>query len=254
MDVAGHNRRAWDAEVGRGNPWTVPVSAEVIAEARAGRWSVVLTPLRAVPREWFGELAGADVLALASGGGQQAPVLAAAGARVTTLDNSPRQLEQDAAVAAREGLPLRTELGDMRDLGRFGPGSFDLVFHPVSNLFVPDVRPVWRECFRVLRPGGRLLAGFALPVLFHFDAEPVEEALIAKHRVPYSDLEALPAPELERRVAAGEPLEFGHSLEDQLGGQLEAGFRLAALFEDGWPMHPLGRLAQPFMATLAIKP
>ena len=33
--------------------------------------------------------------------------------------------------------------------------SFDVVFHPVSNVFAPRVRPVWQEAFRVLRPGGR---------------------------------------------------------------------------------------------------
>jgi SAM-dependent methyltransferase len=253
MDIAAHNRMAWDREVERGNPWTVPVSAETIAEARAGRWSVVLTPVRPVPREWFGELGGRDVLALASGGGQQVPVLAAAGARVTALDNSPRQLECDRQVAAREGLELRAELGDMRDLGRFEDGSFDLIFHPVANLFVPEIRPVWRECCRVLRPGGRLLAGFANPVLFLFDAEPEDGILVVKYRLPYSDLEALPRAELEKRIAAGEPLEFGHTLEDQLGGQIDAGFRIAALFEDDWPGHPLGRWMRPFLATLAFK-
>ena len=255
MDIAAHNSRAWDAEVERGNPWTIPVAPEVIAEARAGRWSVVLTPLLPVPRAWFGDLAGRDVLGLAAAGGQQSPVLAAAGARVTVLDNSPRQLAQDRAVAERDGLELRTERGDMRDLGRFADASFDLIFHPVSNLFVPELSPVWRECFRVLRPSGRLLAGFASPVLFLFDAElPEGAALVARHRIPYSDLTALPAEEVARRIAAGEPLEFGHTLEDQIGGQLAAGFRLAALYEDGWPRHPLGTLIKPFMATLAIKP
>ncbi|MEV5357700.1 class I SAM-dependent methyltransferase [Streptomyces sp. NPDC052693] len=78
------------------------------------------------------------MLCLASGGGQQGPVLAAAGARMTVLDNSPRQLEQDDTVAAREGLDLRTVLGDARDLSPFPDASFDLIVHPVSNLFIPE--------------------------------------------------------------------------------------------------------------------
>ena len=98
--VAAHNRSAWDREVDSGNEWTVPVGPEIIAAARAGTWSVVLIGYDPVPRDWFGDsLAGADVLCLASGGGQQAPVLAAAGATVTVLDNSPRQLAQDRMVA-----------------------------------------------------------------------------------------------------------------------------------------------------------
>ena len=60
MDVRDFNRRAWDALVDKGNRWTVPVGPEVIAEARAGRWDVVLTPTRPVPHEWFGPLAGRD--------------------------------------------------------------------------------------------------------------------------------------------------------------------------------------------------
>ena len=119
FDAAAHNRAAWDREVDSGNEWTVPVGADVIAAARAGDWSVVLIGYDPVPRDWFPDpLAGTDVLCLASGGGQQGPVLAAAGARVTVLDNSPRQLAQDRMVADRDGLALDTVLGDMRDLSR----------------------------------------------------------------------------------------------------------------------------------------
>ncbi len=28
--------------------------------------------------------------------------------------------------------------------------SFDLIIHPVSNTFVPNVLPVWKEAYRVL--------------------------------------------------------------------------------------------------------
>ncbi len=104
----------------------------------------MLTETKPVPRAWFPEMRGAEVLCLASGGGQQAPVFAAAGAKVTVLDNSPEQLAQDRLVAEREALDLRTVQGDMSGpLVCFADESFDLVFHPVSNLFVPEVRPVW---------------------------------------------------------------------------------------------------------------
>lgn len=254
MDVRAYNRRAWDHQVESGNPWTVPVTPEAVAAARRGEWSVVLTPTRPVPRGWFGVLAGREVLGLASGGGQQAPILAAAGACVTVLDNSPRQLDRDRAVAAREGLEIRTELGDMADLARFSGGAFDLVFHPVSNVFVPDVRPVWRECFRVLRPGGALLAGFANPVLFLFDEDPPAGAdLVARFPIPCSDLER-GAERLAALEAKGEPLGFGHTLDDQIGAQIEAGFTIAGFFEDGFPGHPLDRLIRTFIATRAVKP
>src|ERR671915_1168075 len=171
MDIRGYNREAWDREVERGNEWTVPVEEDVIEAARRSRWEVVLTNTKLVPRAWFPDLEGADVLCLASGGGQQAPTFAAAGASVTVLDNSPKQLAQDRFVAERESLDLRTIEGDMADLSMFADESFDLVFHPVSNLFAPEVRPVWAEAFRVLRRGGVLLAGFLNPAVYIFDLE-----------------------------------------------------------------------------------
>jgi len=155
-EVPAVNQAGWDRRVEAADVWTRPVSAEAVARARQGDWSVVLTPNRPVPPAWFGEVADRDILCLASGGGQQGPILAAAGARVTVFDASPRQLAQDQAVALRDGLPLRTVQGFMHDLSAFEDASFDLIFHPVSNCFAPEIAPVWRECARVLRRGGAL--------------------------------------------------------------------------------------------------
>ena len=187
MDVRKYNREKWDLQVEYGNPWTIPCSPEVIAAARKGEWSVLLTEQKSVPRAWFPkDLHGLDILCLASGGGQQGPVFAAAGANVTVFDNSPRQLEQDRMVAKREGLVLITVEGDMRDLSVFGDGCFDLVFHPVSNVFCPEVRPVWREAFRVLRPGGILLAGFGNPCMYIFDIPLAEKGVFeVKYTLPF---------------------------------------------------------------------
>jgi SAM-dependent methyltransferase len=237
VDVVAYNSAAWDREVEKGNPWTLPVGPDVIADAKRGEWSVLLTPTRPVPKSWFPRMWGADVLCLASGGGQQGPIFAAAGARVIVLDNSLRQLAQDRAVAEREGLEIATVLGQMADLSAFEDASFDLVFHPVSNLFAPAVRPVWREAYRVLRRGGALLAGFMNPAIYLFDLELADEqrVLEVRHTLPYSDLEDAPEELRRRYIEAGEPLEFSHSLEDQIGGQTDAGFLIAGLYEDGRP-------------------
>src|SRR5215211_8276530 len=188
MDVPEYNREAWDRQVESGNPWTVPVGPEVIEAARRGQWEVLLTETKPVLRDWFPQMAGADVLCLASGGGQQAPTFAAAGANVTVLDNSPKQLAQDRLVAEREGLDLRTVEGDMADLSLFADESFDLVFHPVSNLFAPEVRPVWAEAFRVLRRGGSLLAGFLNPAVYIFDLDLVDSSgdVRVRYALPYA--------------------------------------------------------------------
>ena len=256
MNIRDYNRRARDRQVESGNRWTVPVGPEVTADARRGEWSVVLTPTKPVPRDWFPPLAELDVLCLASGGGQQGPVLAAAGARVTVFDNSPRQLARDRQVADRDGLAIRTVEGDMRDLSVFPDESFGLVFHPCSNCFIPDVLPVWREAFRVLSPGGVLLAGFINPVYFIFDDAAATDRgeLVVRHAIPYSDLASLTEEERRRYTDKDEPLSFGHSLDDQIGGQLRAGFVLTGLFEDRMPDHPLERYLPATIATRAIRP
>lgn len=256
MDITQHNSEAWDRQVAEGNVWTQPVSPEVVARARAGDWSIVLTPTRPVPSSWFPPLKGSEVLLLAGGGGQQGPILAAAGARVTVFDNSPAQLEQDRLVARREGLELETVQGDMASLRCFSDGSFDLIVHPCSNCFVPDVNPVWREAYRVLRPGGALLAGLCNPVLFVTDPALDKEGIAQfKYRIPYSDLTSITEAEREKYYP-GQPLCFGHSLEDQLGGQLRAGFVLADIYEDAWSSEhgPIHEFLPCFLATRALKP
>lgn len=259
MDIRAYNRAAWDKQVESGNEWTVPVSAEVIAAARQGQWEIILTPSKPVPQPWFPPLAGCDVLCLASGGGQQGPILAAAGARVTVFDNSPRQLAQDRLVAVREGLDITTVEGDMANLAAFADGSFDLIVHPVSNVFAPMVRPVWREAFRVLRPGGALLAGFMNPAIYIFDLDLAERTgqLQVKYTLPYADVISLSEEQKEQRIKDGSPFEFSHTLDDQIGGQLEAGFVLTGFFEDAYPSSvndPLTHYMPTFIATRAVKP
>jgi SAM-dependent methyltransferase len=255
MGVRDYNREAWDREVERGNEWTVPVGPDVIEAARQGRWEILLTETKPVPKDWFPDLQGADVLCLASGGGQQAPVLAAAGANVTVLDNSPGQLAQDRLVAEREGLDLRTVEGDMADLSLFADESFHLVFHPVSNLFAPEVRPVWVEAFRVLRRGGYLLAGFLNPAVYIFDLELVDSSgeLRVRYALPYADATSKDEEDVARQIERGEPLEFSHTLEDQIGGQIEAGFAIVGFYEDRHRDDPIAARMPTYIATRANK-
>jgi SAM-dependent methyltransferase len=256
-DPVGHNRTAWDKRAKDGDDWTQPVSTDVIQRARSGDWSVVLIGYEPTPRNWFpGDLHGTEILCLASGGGQQGPVLAAAGANVTVFDNSPRQLQQDEMVAKRDGLTLRTVVGDMRDLSAFGEATFDLVFHPASNLFCPDLRPVWRECFRVLRPGGSLLAGFMNPDLYIFDpeAEDSRGELIVKYSLPYSDMADRTSEERERFPGKDAALEYSHTMTEQINGQLEAGFILVEFVEAPHHMSITARHMPGYFATRALKP
>src|SRR3990172_2210744 len=160
VDIRTYNRVAWDHQVAKGDRWTVPVSSVAIERARRGEFELLLTPSRPVPRDWFPPLRGMPTLCLASGGGQQGPLLAAAGAQGTALDNSPPQLAQDRLVADREGLTIEMVEGDMADLSMFSDERFGLIVHACSNCFVPDVRSVWRGWFFVFLPRGVLFCGF----------------------------------------------------------------------------------------------
>lgn len=253
MDIAKHNRAAWDGYVEKKNRWTVPVSDETIARARKGQWEVVLTPARPVPHNWFPNLKGCRVLGLAAGGGQQGPILAALGAEMTIFDNSGKQLMQDRLLSERYGLRIKTVQGDMRDLSCFEPGSFDLVFNPCSVVFVDDVRQVWQECYRVLHPGGILMAGLINPVSYQLMES--KGGLVMHYEQPYADTRSLPEEKLRELMDAGEALEFGHSLSEQIGGQCGAGFLLSDMYEDFWHDNkPIDRFMPSFIATRAVKP
>lgn len=257
MDIVNHNREAWNQESRNGSEWSTPVDAKSIDAARGGDFSVILTPRRYVPAAWLGDIRGKRILCLASGGGQQAPVLAAAGALVTSFDLSDEQLRKDQDVADRHGLSVTCVQGDMSDLSRFSDESFDLIFHPVSNVFVPDVLPVWRECYRVLGPNGVLLAGFMNPCLFLFNHDEVARtgALVVRYPLPYGEPDSLAPSEQALWRESGRAAEFSHSLETQIGGQINAGFAITGLYEDRWSDEAtlFNKFAPVAIATRAVK-
>lgn len=242
------NAATIDRWIEEGWEWGTPISHETYVKATEGKWDVVLTPTRPVPHEWFGSLAGKKVLGLASGGGQQIPVFAALGAECTVLDYSEKQLESERMVAEREGYPVSLVRADMTKPLPFADESFDLIFHPVSNCYVEEVRPIFRECFRVLKPGGILLGGFDNGINYILDEK--EEYL--QNCLPFNPLKN---PEQMRQLeAAGDGVQFSHTLEEQIGCQLEAGFLLTDVYED---TNGAGRLHEhgipTFWATRAVK-
>jgi SAM-dependent methyltransferase len=229
--------------------WGRPITHEQYLAAKQGDWSIVLTPTIPVPADWFPNLSELDVLGLACGGGQQMPLFAAAGARCTVLDYSERQLETERMVAAREGYDIEIVRADMSKPLPFADASFDVIVHPVSNCYIREVEPVWRECYRILRPGGILLSGLDNGINYLFDE--AETMLI--HSLPYDPLgdEALYAESMKN----DDGIQFSHTFEEQVGGQLKAGFMLTHLFED---YNGIGRLHElhipTFVATRAVKP
>lgn len=248
MNYQDINAKTIDRWIDEGWEWGRPISHEVYEAAKAGRWDVLLTPTKPVPHSWFGELRGKKVLGLASGGGQQMPVFAALGADCTVFDYSQRQLESERMVARREGYEIRILRGDMTKPLPFWDGEFDLIFHPVSNCYVEEVLPIFKECSRILKPGGILLGGFDNGINYIFDEE--ERTLV--NSLPFNPLKN---PELmEELIKGNDGVQFSHTLEEQIGGQLSAGLILTNLMEDTNGEGNLHEHNIPtFIATRAVK-
>ena len=249
MNYQEINSSTIDRWVKNGWEWGVPLSHAAYEAAKSGEWDVLLTPVKYVPHEWFGELKGKKVLGLASGGGQQMPVFAALGAECTVLDYSEAQLQSERIVAEREGYSINIVRVDMTKPLPFDDGSFDMIFHPVSNCYVEEVEPIWRECYRVLQPGGVLLAGFDTGINYLFAGE--DETSVV-NSLPFNPLKN---PEYMRQLEEFDGgVQFSHTLEEQIGGQLRAGFRLTDLFEDTNGEGRLHDLNIPsFIATRAVR-
>ena len=249
MEYQDVNAATIDRWVAEGWAWGRPVDHETYARALQGDWYVVLTPTKPVPRDWFGDLKGKKVLGLASGGGQQMPIFAAQGAICTILDYSPRQLESERLVAEREGYAIEIVRADMTKPLPFDDRTFDLIFHPVSNCYVREVKPIWRECFRVLKPGGYLLSGTDHFVNYLVDEN--EERIV--NRLPFDPIANPEQMAFLEEEDAG--VQFSHTLEEQINGQLEAGFTLLALYEDTNGQGRLHELNVPtFLAMRSQKP
>ncbi|MNJ94859.1 hypothetical protein D3C87_125620 [compost metagenome] len=252
--VYDYNSKAWDLQVQQSSPWTRPVTKEEIALARQGQWQVLLTNSTPVPRSWLEPLQGKRILGLASGGGQQGPIFAALGADVVILDASQAQLDQDVAVAEREGFNIKTYRGSMADLSVFGSESFDLVFNPASNCFIENVNPVWQEAARVLKKGGHLLSGFINPVYYACDQDLMDQGRVEfKYQIPFGDQKSRSEEAYKKYLETKAPLEFGHTLEDLLGGQLKAGLALVGMYEDHWGGLAIDKYLRTLMATRAVK-
>ena len=254
MDIIQYNQQAWNDEVKKGNRWTVPFSLEQIEAAKRGELSIVLTPMQPVPLSWFPELKDAQVLALASGGGQQVPALAAAGAHVTVFDLSEEQLKQDVETAEKFNLKVKAIQGDMMDLSELPSNNYDLIFHPCSNCFIPDLKPVWSHCARVLKKGGVLMWGFTKAESMLLYKDPKTNVYTLKYKMPYSDIDSLTDEERSVYTDQNEPLIFGHSLDAQIGDLLKNGFVLTDIFEDNYGgTDPLDPFFNSFVAARAVR-
>ena len=229
------NAKAIDRWIENGWEWGIPIIHNVYADAQKGKWDVVLTPTRPVPHNWFlpflnnGRLDGVRILGLASGGGQQIPIFSALGADCTVMDYSDKQLDSERMVAERENYRVNIIKADMTKRFPFDDNSFDVIFHPVSNCYIEDVYHVWNECYRVLCPGGILLAGMDNGFNFIIDDFTVRP-LVITNKLPYNPLRN--PEQMKHSLNEDDTIQFSHTFDEQIGGQLNAGFVITGAYED----------------------
>lgn len=248
MDYQEVNSKTIDKWVEEGWQWGQAIEHEEYERAKNGEYRLLLTPTKEVPKKWLGDLEGKRILGLASGGGQQMPILAALGAKCSVLDYSDRQLDSEKNVAAREGYDIEIIKGDMTKELPFDDESFDMIFHPVSNCYVEEVKPIWKECYRILKKGGSLLSGLDIGINYIVDNDEIKVV----NSLPFNPLKN--EDQLKQLQADNCGIQFSHSLDEQINGQLEAGFRLVSLYEDTNGEGRLHELNIPsFIATWSVK-
>lgn len=255
-DYLNFNQDRWNRVArDRKNAYTIPVSHEQLMLAKDNPLEVFLTVGKPVPTAWFDKLVGKKILGLASGGGQQGPLFALKGYDVTIMDYSEEQLASDRMVAEREGLMIKTVHADMTQPFPFTDESFDLVFCPVSNVYIEDLTNMWQESYRVLKKGGLLMVGYMNPWIYFYDGDQVWEEpdsdLFLTYPLPFNARELEKAGKL--KIAPDYGYEFSHTWEAQIGGQLRAGFAMIDFYESKDSRHRLSHYASDYLANLSIK-
>jgi SAM-dependent methyltransferase len=221
--VHAHNARAWDALARQGVSLAQPATDAELSD-----------PLALIDSSgWLGgDICGWRVLCLAAGGGRHSALYAAAGATVTVVDLSGEMLALDRAVAAERGFDVRLVQTSMDELAMFAPGEFDLVVHPVSTCYVPDVQPVFAAVARVTRPGGLYISQHKTPTSLQAGLRPDGRGY-AIDEAYYRD-GPLPGAVDGGYLRETGTLEFLHRWEELVGGVCRAGFVVEDLVE---PVH-----------------
>ena len=230
VDYHSHNRAAWDR-----------LAHNRDRLAKPARDVDFHDPLASVdgPGWLGGDIRGKRVLCLAAGGGRQGPIYAAAGASVTVVDLSPAMLELDRAVAAERGINLRTVEASMENLSVFQDRQFDIVIHPVSTCYIPNLQPVYEEVARVLVVGGLYISQHKQPTSLQVSLEPDSVGYRIEHE--YYDRQPLPSAPPHNLVREDGVLEWIHPWEELLGGMCRAGLFIEDVTE---PTHARSEAAR----------
>ena len=250
------NQERWDRVSSRqGNQYTIPYSHEELQELKDKPIEVALTVGKLVPLTWFEKAKGKRLLGLACGGGQQGPIFAMHGYETTIMDFSESQLSKDVEVAKRENLYIKTVQADMTKPFPFEYDSFDIIFCPVSNVYIENLDNMYSEAYRVLRKGGLLMIGYMNPWIYMYDGDEVwdqpEKELLLKYSLPFNSRLLEEKGQLIIDPEYG--YEFSHTLEEQIQGQLRNGFAMIDFYESKDSRNRLSQFGSDYIANLSVK-
>lgn len=227
--VAEHNRKMWDRLSTASIPYTRPRGTPPASRVAKRRF---------LDRSTNGRLEGvrlegARALSLAGGGGWEPILFAELGAQTTVFDISAGQLRTTREVARARGTRLRYVQGDMRDLSMFPDGSFDLILHCHSLVFVPDAARVIAEVGRVLAPGGTYVASTMHPVTIRMYESwtgtgwNLKKPYFADGPMPYADSSW----EFGEAKIDAKTMEYGHRISDLINACVAAGMVIDGFWE-----------------------
>jgi len=223
--IADRNKNWWqrlvDEECGFTQPWLNLTKKEIVSYC-SGELKNHDQLQNMFPAQILNNVGGKEVLCLASGGGQQSVVFGLLGADVTVVDFSERQLVGDRSAADHYGYQVTTILSDMRELSSLEDNSFDLVYQAPSMSYIPEVKAVYSEVGRVLKPGGFYRVAHTNPAVEFVDLDSWDGEGY-RIRLPYS----------VKKVEYGEAesIQFRHYLHEIFNGLIEEGFSIQQVLE-----------------------
>jgi SAM-dependent methyltransferase len=152
-------------------------------------------------------------------------------------------------MAQQKNIPGAEFVNGTADELPFPDESFDIVTCSQSFHHYPYPEKAMSEAFRVLKKGGILLAGLDNGVNYIFD---IETESVLTYKLPFNPLRDEAMYKLSVENDWG--IQFSHTIEEQIGGQLEAGLVLTHIYGD---TNGEGRLHEMniecYYATRAVK-
>jgi ubiquinone/menaquinone biosynthesis C-methylase UbiE len=219
------NSSAIDRWCLKGWKWGKMISHQEYLDALQGKYDLLLTPTKPLPKEWIKDIRGKTVLGLAAGGGQEMPILNALGAYCTVLDYSEEQLKREKETAEREKYQIKIVKADMTKPLPFENDSFDYVINPVSLVYIEKEGPIFKEVYRVLKKGGHFIVALDNGINFITDDDKT-----ITNSLPFNPLKDKKL--AERLMKEDDGYQFSHTLEESIGGLIQAGFAIKGIYED----------------------